>query len=275
MATTRPGAGRPDIRVDQQDRTSVDVVVTGAEKPFWLVLGQSHNLGWTATSGGRDLGEPTLVNGYANGWQVPAGQTVRVHLEWTPQKVVWGAIFASVFSVLIALVLVLWPRRTPATAAAGLDPTHMSLDARPAMPRAFRVQRLLRYSGPAPSRFAKVGTVLGSLAIGGAVIGPIYGLVLAALALLVLQVRRARPILTIGAPLVFAGCVGTLMAIQLFRQYPSGFEWPSYFDVVQQPAWLAVSMLLLDAVVDRCWLRRWWPTEDSPTGSSHNSSSRR
>ena len=259
-----PGGGRPDVRVDQQDQTTVEVVVTGAEAPFWLVLGQSHNLGWTATAGGKDLGSPTLVNGFGNGWEVPAGQTIRVHLEWTPQKVVWGAILASLVSVAIALVLVFWPRRAPQRATAGLGTSQISLDARPAMPRAFRIQRLLRYSGPAPSRFAVLGTVLGSLAIGGAVIGPMYGVILAALALLVLQVPRARPILTVGAPLLFAGCVGALMAIQIFRNYPSGFEWPSYFDVVQQPAWLAVSMLLLDAVVDRCWLRRWWPTEDSP-----------
>ena len=265
VASSVPGKGRPDVRVERQGRTSADLVVTGAEDPFWLVFGQSHNLGWTATAGGKDLGPPTLVNGYANGWQVPAGQTIRLHLEWTPQKVVWGAIVGSLLSVLIALVLVAWRRKAPAAAIVGLNPDQVPLDSRPSMPRAFRLERLLRYSGPVPSRFATVGTVIGSLLIGGAVIGPIYGVILAIIALTGLRLPRARPILTLGGPVIFAGCVATLMGFQLLRAYPSGFEWPTYFDVVQQPAWLAIFLLLLDVIVDRCWLRRWWPTEDPPT----------
>ena len=114
-----PGTGRrrsrdrqPKVHVVHNGRTSIDVDVQPTDRPFWMVLGQSHNLGWTATAGGRDLGEPTLVDGYANGWEVAASdRTIRIHLEWKPQKVVWASIALSALSVIVCLVLLFWPRR--------------------------------------------------------------------------------------------------------------------------------------------------------------------
>ncbi|QXC62111.1 DUF3367 domain-containing protein [Aquihabitans sp. G128] len=257
-----PGRGRPEVRIDHQDRTSLDLTVTGADDAFWLILGQSHNAGWKATAGGKDLGAPTLVDGYANGWQVPAGQTISVHLEWTPQKVVWASLAASALSILAALVLVLWPRRRPAGAESELG--WIPLDARPSMPRALRLSRVLRYAGPTPSRFALVATTLGGLAFGAAMMGPGYGLLLGAVALVALRVPRARPLLTLGGPLLFAGTVLVVAHNALLDHLPPGFDWPTYFESVHRPAWLGVALLAFDVVIDRCWLRRWWPTEDSP-----------
>ena len=262
VAATEPGTGRPDIRVDHQNRTSIDLTVTGADDPFWLVLGQSHNAGWTASAGGKDLGEPVLVNGYANGWEVPPGQSISVHLEWTPQRVVWASIIASALSVLVALALIVWPGR--ARAGAESD-ARLPVDARPSMPRPLRAGQLLRYAGPTPSRIALLTTVIASLVLGTAVIGPVPGVVLAVAALLALRVRWSRPLLTLGGPVIVAGCVGYLMLRQLVSTFPIGFGWPTYFEVVQQPAWTAIALLVLDVVADRSWLRRWWPTGDSPT----------
>jgi arabinofuranan 3-O-arabinosyltransferase len=258
---SRPGDGRPDVRVDHQDRTSLDLTVTGADDAFWLVLGQSGNAGWTATADGRDLGPPTLVNGYANGWEVPAGQTISVHLEWTPQRVVWAALGASLLGVLVALVLAAWPRRAVIDADAD---ARLPLDARPSMARPLRLRRLLRYAGPTPSRLATALTVAGAWVLGTVVIGALPGVVLGGAALLALRVPRSRPLLTLGGPLLLVGCVGYLAARQWWSDFPSGFAWPTYFEVVHQPAWTAVGLVVLDVVVDRCWLRRWWPTDDSP-----------
>ena len=98
------------MRVDHQTRTSYDLTVSGATEPFWLVLGQSHNAGWTATVDGERLDAPVLVDGYANGWEVGPGETVEVHLEWTPQKVVDLALWASLLAVIAVEVLswLLW-----------------------------------------------------------------------------------------------------------------------------------------------------------------------
>ncbi|MCU1356550.1 MAG: coagulation factor 5/8 type domain protein [Acidimicrobiales bacterium] len=262
LVPERTTKASPKLHITGSTRTSTDLTVSGAKQPFWLVLGQSHNLGWHATADGKDLGPPTLVDGYANGWMVPAGSHIDVHLEWTPQRVVWGMIVASVAAVLLALFLIAWPRRS---AAAGEDLTWVPLDARPAMPHALDLHRVVRYVGPTPSRFALVGTVAAATAFGFAVIGPIPGLVLGGAAVLALRIPRSRPLLTLGGPLLFAGSVFYIAVHQHLQHLPSGFDWPTYFEGVQQPAWTAVALLLLDAVVDRCWLRRWWPSDSSPS----------
>jgi arabinofuranan 3-O-arabinosyltransferase len=262
---------RPTIEVTGTGPTTVDAHVARADRPFWLVLGQSLNAGWHATADGRDLGPPTLVDGYANGWRVPAGTDIDLHVEWQPQKVVWAMIFASLAFVLAAIVLVAWPRRAGAGgngtataegpgAAGGDDPLRLPLDARPSMPHPLSWDRVLRYAGPTPGRFAQVATVVGALVGGVAVMSPLAGVLLAAAAAVVLRWRRARPLLTVGAPAIFAATVGWMMLRQHFDLLPAGFDWPTYFEGAQQPAWFAVALLALDVVVDRCWSRRWWPS---------------
>ncbi len=254
---------RPRVRVTGEGRTSMDLTVTGADARFWLVLGQSYNQGWHATADGKDLGTPTLVQGYANGWEVPRradGRPIHVHLEWTPQRVVWGAIWASVLGVIVALVLALWPRKD--TAPFEQEP---ALDLRPSMPRPLDPARILRYAGPEPGRFAWIATVITATLFGWLGIGPIPAVVLGGAAALALRFRRARPLLTVGGVALFVYGVAWMMVRQATHHYPSGFEWPTYFDGIGQVAWTAVSLLVLDVLVDRCWLRRWWPSADSPS----------
>ena len=265
LVSAHTTSARPKVTVTGSTRSSTNVTVTGATKDFWLVLGQSHNAGWHATIGGKDLGEPVLVDGYANGWRIPAsaaGKPLQIEMTWTPQRVVWGMIASSIVAVLAALLLIAWPRRAAVPEG---DPTWVPLDARPAMPHGLHLQRILRYAGPTPSRFALLATVGGSLVLGGAIIGPIPGVFLAIVAAVALRIPRSRPVLTLGGPLLFAAAVAYLGIHQQLDHLPSGFDWPSYFEAVQQPAWTAVALLFLDAIVDRCWLRRWWPTDSSPT----------
>jgi arabinofuranan 3-O-arabinosyltransferase len=233
-----------------------------------MVLGESHNLGWTATASGRDLGEPTLVDGYANGWEVPASaHAILIHLEWKPQKVVWASLALSALAVIVCLVLLCWPRRRHGSAATagGADPHRRPFDAAPSMPRQFRFRRLLRYAGPVPSATATTVTVVATLVVFGAVIGPVAGLILAGVAGLALRVPRARPLLTVGSPALLALSAAYIVVKQVVDHLPSGFDWPTYFERVHQVAWCAVALLVLDVLIDRLWLRRWWPTDDSPT----------
>ena len=255
---------RPEMSTTHETRTSVDVSVPQADEDFWLVLGQSYNLGWHATADGKDLGPPTLVNGYANGWKVPAGTDITIHAEWTPQKVVWGMVFASLAFVALAFALALWPRRRKAAVADGAadGSTWVPLDQRPSMPLPLTWDRVRRYTGPAPSLFAWIGTTLSALVFGFAFTGPIGAVILTAAAAVTLRIPRSRPLLTIGAPALLLLTIGWMAGRQLFGELPPGFDWPTYFEAAQSPAWIAVLLLLLDAVVERCWLRRWWPTDD-------------
>jgi hypothetical protein len=192
--------------------------------PFWLVLGESHSDGWQATASGKDLGAPTLVNGFANGWQVRPGHagTIDVVLRWTPQRFVWIGIGVSALAVLVCLALVFWRRR-----------------------------RVEAVHGPAltetpqwtsPSSFG-VGTPrLADIAIAAAVAGVItalfsrwsVGVLVAAAVFLAPRITRGRLLFAAGAPIALAA--GAL------------------FDVPEL-GWVALGLLLADLVTDWWWHR--------------------
>jgi arabinofuranan 3-O-arabinosyltransferase len=249
----------PEARVVDEGRASVDVEVTGAdgEEPFWLVLGQSHSPGWAASqdAGGGDLGEPRLVNGFANGWEVrPDGQaTMAFSLRWTPQRFVLAGLALSAIGVVLCLVLALLPRfrrrsaRARPVAAADEQPAPLSL------------REALRYHGSRPPVTAVVVAALGALVVAGAVISPWAGLACAAAAVAGLRSARARPLLVLGSPALLAIAGGYTIVAQLVRHPPPGFEWPQHFAAVHQVGWLAVAFLLLDVVLARIWSGRWWP----------------
>jgi hypothetical protein len=65
--------------------SSVEGVRVDLDSPAWLVLGQSFSEGWRASCDGRSLGEPSAINGYANGWRAPA-DCRDVEFEFAPQS---------------------------------------------------------------------------------------------------------------------------------------------------------------------------------------------
>jgi arabinofuranan 3-O-arabinosyltransferase len=244
---------RPPIEVVDRGRTSTRLEVAEAAEPFWLVFGQSYNAGWRATADGEDLGPPTLVNGYANGWLVPAGTTIDLRVTWVPQRTVTALLAASLAFVAMALVVALWPRGRAAP-----EPANLTL----AEPWAW--SQVLRYAGPTPSLPATLVTAASATAAGWATIGPVGGLVLAGAAVVTTRLARARPLLTIGGPLVILASVAWMAVRQASEAFPSGFGWPGFFAGAQDPAWLGVLLIALDVVVERCWTRRWGPETSDP-----------
>jgi hypothetical protein len=96
-SVTDPGRLRAD---------SIDGARVALDGPSWLVLGESFSTGWEATCDGRSLGEPTPINGYANGWRAPA-ECHDVSFEFTPQRTARAAyIAAAVVCLLLAIFLV-------------------------------------------------------------------------------------------------------------------------------------------------------------------------
>ena len=96
----------PAVVVDRQTSTALQLTiskVSAGTSPFALVLGQSVNAGWKATTSGHSLGTPFLIDGFANGWRVDPAKlagaihdgTMTVELQWAPQKEVDIAVVIS------------------------------------------------------------------------------------------------------------------------------------------------------------------------------------
>ncbi|MDQ3147541.1 MAG: discoidin domain-containing protein, partial [Actinomycetota bacterium] len=242
----------PDLVVLGAGRTSFDLAIAGATEPFWVVLGQSHSQGWTAEiEGGDSLGAPTVVNGFANGWYVdPQRQRdLRVSLEWTPQRGVWGALAASVAFALLCLGIVAWGwRRAGATylaAGSGAGPVRAEL----ASPLAYEHDRSGRSAVPAhPVLLALACGLVAAL-----MVSPVVGaIVLAAVAgSLRWGRRRGRSVLSVGSVVAFAVAAGYVLARQAWKGgLEPNFEWPSYFGVSHVLAWVAILLLSADVVVE-------------------------
>ena len=260
LAATPRGNTPPSVKVLRQGRSSSDVQFRGATRPFWLVLGQSHNRGWQATIDGHDLGAPQLVNGYANGWLIdPAryGSHGTVALVWTPQRGVWIALTISALAVLACVgILLVGARRrrrrrvveSPDPAADGSDDPLAGLAGGAVVVSPFRREGVV-----VPWRRAVIFAVLvGGAAI--AIVGLPWGLVTGSVALAAARSGRARGSLRL-LPAVIVAFVGVYVSWGQFRHsYPPAFDWPLFFDRVRNLSWLAVVLLVVDALVG--WMRR-------------------
>ena len=247
---TRPGSTQtsgPVVHVDHQGRTDADLTITNATpgSPFWVVLGQSHNAGWTATADGHGLGAPQLVDGYANGWLVSSqNATVHVHLDWTPQRRVWIALALSAIGVLLCLALAI---RRPRTSPLAVDDPQ---------PEPITWKTFARSRGrDEPSLLITLLVGIGAGIVAAAVIGVIAGLVTALVAVSATRRRRARWWLALGSPGLLAVAALYIVARQARSQPTAAFEWPAEQAAVHQVGWLAVAFLVVLVVVDALWDR--------------------
>ncbi len=251
----------PRVAVDDRTRTSYDLTVTGADDRFWLVLAQSHSDGWQASVNGEDIGGSELVDGFANGWQIEpdASGTVSITLTWTPQRVIWVAIAVSAVVLVLCLVLALRPvfRRRLAPL---VDEDDRSRPYRPgeSVPLPFSWRLAREYPGAEPDGRVVAGVTIGAAVVAGLVAGLWAVPVTAVAALVCLRFRRARPVLTLGAPAMLLAVAAYMVVFVAFRETYLRFGWVGWFGRVAPLGWLAVIALALDVVVERCWLRRWW-----------------
>jgi arabinofuranan 3-O-arabinosyltransferase len=250
-AAAEPTGGAPKVAVTSSGRTNMKLHVTGADKPFWLVLGESHNRGWVASVDGHDPGKGNLVNGYANGWLVDPkkAHTLDVTLTWTPQRTVWIALGISGLTMLLCTVLALGLLSRRRRAAKAAEPPG-NLDE----PPAFRLP--LVAAGTRPRNLVVAATAIGAGLVAAVLIKPLPGLLVGLLVLAALVRPRWRVVLAIGAPLAL-GIAGLYVLLeQTLNEYPPVFEWPTFFDRVHVLGWLAVALLAADALVEVVRSRR-------------------
>ncbi|MBM3672197.1 MAG: DUF3367 domain-containing protein [Actinobacteria bacterium] len=182
------------VRVLDDGPTAKDVRLQTDGEPFWLILGESDNAGWTATTDdGIDFGVPRLVDGFANGWLVTPEKagTMLVHLRWTGQNVVWIAMAVSVVT-LLACGLLLWSLRRRAGDPSDLEDTPV-------------LGSPVEFDGDTPSLRAAVIVGAVTAVAAGLVSRPWIGVIVGAAAFLACRVESARVLLLAGAPLALAG----------------------------------------------------------------------
>lgn len=220
-------------------RTSIDIDLPGADGPYWLVLGQSQNSGWEASAEGiGDLGESTLVQGYANGWLIdpPDDSALSVSLEWTPQRLVWVAMGLSLLGLVLAAVLI-WRGRGESSRK----------ESRPLL--VLDRLRPARRVGWALAGAAAVGvTIFAGLNLNDALL---VSLVVGGSLLASLRLGRDVPIPAIGGFAAF-GLAALYTVVQQQRHgFPTDFLWPLQFERVHTVGVIALLFLAAEIVRDQ------------------------
>ncbi len=240
------GSTAPAIKKVSEGRDQTTVRVTGATKPFWIVLGQSNSPGWQATADGKELGDATLADGYGNGWLVrpPAGgKPFDIRMEWVPQQTVNRAIAISVISVIGCLVILLVGairrRRRRESARADAELGAAAVLASP-----------LVAPGRRPGWVGATLTTLLALVAAGIFVAPWVGVLVAAAVLLVLLRPRWRAVLSLAPAFALAACAAYIAAKQFHTHLPATFEWPTFFWQVRTLGWISIVLLAGDALVE-------------------------
>jgi arabinofuranan 3-O-arabinosyltransferase len=211
------GTSAPVTTIESTETTTVEVTVAPSDEPSWLVLQQSWNSGWEARIGGEKLGEPVLVDGYANGWVLPASSTPRqVLIEWTPQRTVTPALWFSLVTGLFVLALAVWRRRPDGELA--------DLTAGRRVPRSLLA----------------VGLALAVVLFAG----PVVAIAAAAIAALGARWRW----LPAAAVLTCLAVVGLGIAVLEWRyDFPAAADWPSRFSWAAPVVWTATITVVIAA----------------------------
>jgi hypothetical protein len=234
QAFAAPPADTPHVQVVGQGSDHVRVHVTGATKPFMLVLGQSLSPGWKAhVVGGAGLGGSQLVDGYANGWMItPKSSSFDVSMDWTPQRQVWIAIWLSLAFMLLCLgiVAITWRRRMRSAARPGDAEVEMTWRGYPHLERR--------------TRWVVVGV---SAVITGLMVAPWVGVLVGAVAYALMAPVRRYILLLPGVLLAAVGLY--IVLAQGHYHFPSIFEWDTLFPYARTPAWIAVAILTADLVI--------------------------
>jgi hypothetical protein len=239
----------PAVTVVKQAATSARIQVAGSTTPYWLVLGQSLDKGWTARIGGKSLGPSRLINGYANGWLIPPQPgPATITLSWSTQgwenSALWLSGLGALGCVAVAAMAGAYALRPYPAPNAGRLPD------RPVFFRPWR-----SFDPVLEGRRGAVVVVI-STAVAWFLIGWLPALVVGGIVLLGLRRGKwqAVPAAAAVAGIVVAGLFVTQQ--QLAHNYRLSLDWPQHFNTVSGVAWVGVALLAADALVRHLQARR-------------------
>ncbi len=222
-APERDAASAVDVTVRSDSATNARAEVGPSPTSSWVVLTESWNEGWTARLDGDDLGTPVLIDGFANGWLIPASETARtIELEWTPQRTVTIALWFSLIAglgVVALLVASRWRARD--------ERVHWQSDI------------VDRWQWP-PSSTVAWGAATGVVALALLLVGGVAAAV-TVVAVALTRWRWFAPAIVVATLAVVT--IG-VAADQLRNGYPPGPDWPSRFAWSAPFAWTAVAAVV-------------------------------
>lgn len=241
---------RTTVRAARTSRGSYDIQVRRATEPFWLVLGQTFNTGWKLSVNGRDMGEPELVSGYANGWLIDPGELGANHgrltatLRWGPQRVVWIALGISAVGV-AACLLCLLPR------FAGRREEDLGLQAsRP-------IGILLSDEfGSVPTLRARVVATGGVMLLTMVFAQWWWAPIIAALTWVAVSRRGGWTLLRVFVVALVGATAAYVLAREARGGWVADFDWPLHFSAVSSLPAAALAGLCAEAIVEA--LRGGW-----------------
>ncbi|MGW7222715.1 alpha-(1-_3)-arabinofuranosyltransferase domain-containing protein [Streptomyces sp. NPDC054826] len=85
-------------------------VTVGSGAASYLTTYENYNKGWTATLDGEEL-TPVRLDGWQQGWRIPAGAGGTVTLSYGPATTYDAALIGSGAGIVLLIGLVLWRRR--------------------------------------------------------------------------------------------------------------------------------------------------------------------
>ena len=87
-------------------------VTVGSGAATYLTTYENYNDGWKATLGGKEL-TPVRLDGWQQGWQVPAGSGGTVKLSYEPSTTYKGGLIGGAVGLAALVGLAVWRRREP------------------------------------------------------------------------------------------------------------------------------------------------------------------
>ncbi|WP_068398096.1 alpha-(1-_3)-arabinofuranosyltransferase domain-containing protein [Kribbia dieselivorans] len=115
-----------DVRVERPSATTLRAQVPTMSSQAVFVVAQNHSAGWQArTADGTSL-TPIRVNGWQQGWVLPAGTHGEITASFTPNRLYVAGLVLGALAVIACVGLVCWVRTRPGgdrpDAAAQLPP---------------------------------------------------------------------------------------------------------------------------------------------------------
>ncbi|MEV0382150.1 alpha-(1-_3)-arabinofuranosyltransferase family protein [Nonomuraea sp. NPDC050643] len=88
---------------------SVRELKVSAPKDSFLVVNENYNTGWRAQIGGKTL-KPVRVDGWKQGWELPAGTSGTARLEYVPDQAYWLALVLGLAGIALLALAALFLR---------------------------------------------------------------------------------------------------------------------------------------------------------------------